>query len=390
MSVQCLSIHADYLCRHSGACCTSAWPIHVESHRLVDLQRAVEEGRLWFDRRDAGAASPFEGAAELPPGAGAVIRVGASGACVFYERGTGLCAIHRSLGHASLPSACQHFPRRCLVETDRTAIALSHYCPTVARLAFRIDVPLAIVPAPDTLAGHLALEGLDARAALPPLVRPNLLADVEGYRSWEQVVVEILARPIAAEAALALVSRVTEDLQAWTPREGSLAAAVERARAARVAGTSNVQGEGADASRTAEDYETVRASVPAWLAAPPLPSAMSAIDARYVAPAWPEFSRPLRHFLAAHAFGSWSAYLGMGTRTVVRSLRAALAVVRVEAALLCADADRRLDEPILLEALRAADLILVHLADPKALAARFSAAERDDAPATGTPGRTPA
>ena len=95
-----------------------------------------------------------------------------------------------------------------------------------------------------------------------------------------------------------------------------------------------------------------------------------------MADAWPRFSQPLRHFLAAHAFGNWCAYHGMGLRTVVRSLSAALAVVRVEAARLCASAERPLDEPLLLEAMRAADLLLVHLADPKALAARLSEVEQ--------------
>jgi hypothetical protein len=60
---------------------------------------------------------------------------------------------------------------------------------------------------------------------------------------------------------------------------------------------------------------------------------------------------------------------------VVRSLEVALAVVRVEAARLCATAERPLDEPLLIEAMRAADLLLVHLADPKTLAARLSEVE---------------
>ena len=104
----------------------------------------------------------------------------------------------------------------------------------------------------------------------------------------------------------------------------------------------------------------------------PAPDRLHTADARWVAPAWPQFSQPLRHFLAAHAFGNWYAYHGMGLRTVVRSLEVALSVVRVEAARLCDAAERPLDEPLLIEAMRAADLLLVHLADPKALAARLS------------------
>ena len=109
----------------------------------------------------------------------------------------------------------------------------------------------------------------------------------------------------------------------------------------------------------------------------PPPDRLDAIDVRWVAPTWPQFSKPLRHFLAAHAFGNWCAYHGLGLRTVVRSLEVALSVVRVEAARLCEAADRQLDEPLLIEAVRAADLLLVHLADPKSLAARLSTVEEE-------------
>jgi hypothetical protein len=112
------------------------------------------------------------------------------------------------------------------------------------------------------------------------------------------------------------------------------------------------------------------------IATTPAPGGLDAPDSRWVAGAWPQFSQPLRNFLAAHAFGNWCAYHGMGLRTVVRSLWTALAVVRVEAARLCASAKRPLDEPLLLESMRGADLLLVHLADPKALAARLSEVEQ--------------
>ena len=40
--------------------------------------------------------------------------------------------------------------------------------------------------APPGLALDGALEGLDATAVLPPLLRPNLLTDLEGYGAWER------------------------------------------------------------------------------------------------------------------------------------------------------------------------------------------------------------
>ena len=377
--VYCLSLHSPFLCCRSGACCTSGWPIHVETDRLTVLREALGSGRLTFGPDGAGDVCPFAELPDLPPGAGAVLRTCASGACVFYERDGGLCAIQRTLGHNLLPSACQHFPRRCLIEPGRIAVSLSHYCPTVARLAFRKGVDPEIVPAPASLVGHLALEGLDAQEALPPLVRPGLLADLAGYRAWERVVIEILAAPGTPEAALADISAFTESVRAWTPRDGELHKAVGRSRPTPRgprAETRLIHGGEPGTAQLAEAYERVRASVPVAIVTAAAPGRLDALDARWVADAWPHFSPPLRHFLAAHAFGNWCAYHGMGLKTIVRSLSVALSVVRVEAARLCAAAERPLDEPLLIEAMRAADLLLVHLADPKALAARLSAVEQ--------------
>jgi hypothetical protein len=375
----CLSLHADYRCQRSGACCTSGWPIHVERHRLVALRRAIDDGRLTYPLRGEGACEPFIEVPELPPDAAAVLRTCASGRCVFYADESGLCTVQRALGHDLLPAACQHFPRRALVEPDRVAVSLSHYCPTVARLAFRQDVGLEIVQAPDTLAGHITLEGLDARDALPPLVRPGLLADRGGYHAWERAVVGILALDTTPEAALAEISALTDRLRRWTPRHGEMRRAVEEPDRIRLDLEAEPGGNRRQATSAAHwiaDYEAVRSAVPPGFAARPAPAALDSIDARWVAGAWPGFSRPLRQFLAAHAFGSWCAYHGMGLRTVVRAVEAALSVVRVEAGRLSAVAERPLDEAILVEAMRAADLLLVHLADPKALAARLSEAEQ--------------
>jgi Fe-S-cluster containining protein len=377
--VHCLAHHANFVCCHSGACCTSGWPIHVETDRLATLRNAVGAGSLTIPPDCAREGSPFLEPRSLPPGAGAVLRTTASGACVFYERADGLCAIQRTLGHGHLPSACQHFPRRSLVEPDRVAVSLSHYCPTVARLAFRTDVRPDIVPAPASLIGHIALEGLDAREALPPLLRPGMLTDLAGYQAWERVVIDILTMPHSPEAALAEISAFTERVRTWTPRDGDMRETVSRYRPVprgRQEESVRMPNGPPDMAPLADAYEVVRASVPAGIATKPAPDRLDAIDARWVADPWPQFSQPLRSFLAAHAFGSWCAYHGMGLRTVVRSLSVALAVVRVEAAGLCASAERDLDEVTLTESMRAADLLLVHLADPKALATRLSTGER--------------
>jgi hypothetical protein len=94
-----------------------------------------------------------------------------------------------------------------------------------------------------------------------------------------------------------------------------------------------------------------------------------------VAPAWAALGRPIRRWLAAKAFASWLALQGEGLRTTALGLRVALDVLRAEAARGCAEAGRMLDRGLLKEAVRRADLLLVHLADPDALARRLSRCE---------------
>jgi hypothetical protein len=44
--IYALSIHADYACRHSGACCTSGWPIPAERGTFEQLSARISAGRL--------------------------------------------------------------------------------------------------------------------------------------------------------------------------------------------------------------------------------------------------------------------------------------------------------------------------------------------------------
>jgi hypothetical protein len=96
---------------------------------------------------------------------------------------------------------------------------------------------------------------------------------------------------------------------------------------------------------------------------------------RHVAPGWRAFDAPLRRYLAAKAFASWTAYQGRGFLTVVRGLETALALVRVEAARQCRDGNRPLDADLLCEAFRHADFALNHLAAGDELAEGWSKIE---------------
>ncbi len=94
---------------------------------------------------------------------------------------------------------------------------------------------------------------------------------------------------------------------------------------------------------------------------------------------WP---RPVRRWLAAKAFASWLVLQGEGLRTTVLGVRLALAVLRAEAARSAAEGEGRGEATDLLEAIRRADLLLVHLVDPEALARRLSRFEGLPGPVT--------
>jgi hypothetical protein len=127
-------------------------------------------------------------------------------------------------------------------------------------------------------------------------------------------------------------------------------------------------------------YALALSAVPAGLTHGEVPDELEALDARYVEPCWNRHAAPLRRYLSARLFGSWTAYQGRGLRTVVASLLCALAVVRIEAVRACATAARPLDAGLLRDAIRQGDLLLVHKADRQALASALSAAELGPSP----------
>jgi hypothetical protein len=92
-AVRCLSMHAAYRCRDSGACCTAGWPIPVEADRLAQLEGALASGEL----RPVGhvaAAAPVQWLARAPRDTPAVLAV-MGGACVFYRAARMEAAISR-------------------------------------------------------------------------------------------------------------------------------------------------------------------------------------------------------------------------------------------------------------------------------------------------------
>jgi Fe-S-cluster containining protein len=365
-----LSIHADYRCRHSGACCSADWDVPVELPVYRSLEEAVARGDL---RPQAAARhlAPFVVEPDLPDDAAAMLERTDTGECVFLERETKLCIVHRDIGEAALPATCRYFPRLAVRDGRGTFITLSHFCPTAASMLFRDDCPLTIVSRPLAFPPG-DYEGLIVTSDdLPPLLSPNMLMDRKGYSAWERhMVARCAERGLSPEAVLATLERDARLLRAWKPGGITLVDAVRHlpSHAKRAVSTSTL-------GTSLTLYDEVMRTVPGDLRPPPDESGLDAAFTDLVSPGWPTFFDPLNRYLAAKAFASWTAYQGRGILTTVRGLEAALSVVRVESARQCRNAARTLDAELLRDAFRRADFILNHLAVGEDLAAAWSVAE---------------
>jgi hypothetical protein len=380
-----LSIHADYRCGKTGVCCSSGWEVPVEPEVEDRLRAALEDGSL---RPREGAPAPFREITGLPHGSRVVFSTDSRGRCVFLEAGDrSLCRVHRQLGFDSLASACRDFPRVVTLSPLGVSITLSHYCPTAAGLLFRDDRPVTIETDPPAFPSSWPYEGLDARASVPPLLRPGVLLGWEGWARWEAHAVATLGRgELSPEEALALLTAQAEAARAWRPGDGEFDACLERCLE-----TDPPIGTAAPLSlaECRRGWQLVRECVPRGHPVPPPPGEdgrprrRSDLAGREVTDGgWGAHTAPVRLWLAAKAFASWLALQGGGLRTAVLGVRLALAVLRSEAARGAAEGEAPGSSTRLLEAIRRADLLLVHLADPEVLARRLSRVE-------GSPGPPP-
>jgi Fe-S-cluster containining protein len=364
-----LSIHADYKCRHSGACCTADWDVPVELPVYRSLDDQLRRGSL----RVAPAAeplAPFVIEPDLPDGAAAMLERTHRGDCVFFERDSHLCVVHRDAGEESLPATCRHFPRLAVADARGTFVTLSHYCPTAASMLFREDVGLQIVDRPPAFPpadyDGLTVTGDD----LPPLLSPSMLMDPDGYSAWERHMVRRCAADVLPESVVATLAADVSQLRKWRPGGISLLEAIGKlpdsltpaASHPTLAGSLDLRSEVVDA-------------IPDDLKPAPDDAGLEEAHRDHVRPAWSAFARPINRYLAAKAFASWTAYQGRGLATIVRGLDAALALLRIESARQCRDAARGLDRELLLEAFRSADFALNHLAVGEDLAAVWSRVE---------------
>ena len=364
-----LSIHADYQCRHSGACCTADWDVPVELPIYRSLDDRLRSGSL----RVAPAAeplSPFLVEPDLPEGAAAMLERTERGDCVFFERGTHLCVVHRDAGEETLPATCRHFPRLAVADARGTFITLSHYCPTAASMLFRDDVELEVVERPSAFP-FADYDGLAVTPEdLPPLLSPTMLMDPEGYSAWERHMVRRCRGDVSPESVVATLGSDAAQLREWRPGANSLVEAIQR-----LPDSFSVVSPHESLVESLTLRDEVIAAIPEDLRPAADEHGLKDSYVSLVMPIWPTFQRPINRFLAAKAFASWTAYQGRGLAAIVRGLEAALALLRVEGSRQCRDARRPLDRDLLLEAIRTADFALNHLAGGEELAEAWSRAE---------------
>jgi Fe-S-cluster containining protein len=369
VSVHVLAFHAGYRCQHAGVCCTSRWTIPVEAPLHHTLEQAIAWGHLRLEHH-ASSRDLFEPVDQMPHGETAILRHKPDGSCVFFEPSRGnLCAVQRQMGHDHLPSACRHFPRVVVLDPRGTFITLSHVCPTAARMLIAGGGAGVVTGAPG-FDEHVIWEGLDARDALPPLVQPGVLWEWDAWDVWERSVPARLAADGASpEAALATLGAAVTRVARWRPGEVPL---VDQVNGALEADAPHAVLE-LDAAWLL-DLERL-----AWQSVPPGASNRDARvplpPAQLEVPGWDAWESVVRRYLAARAFANWVGYYGSGLVTWYRSVLTAYAVLRVACARAVVAADRSLDEPMMVGALRDADHLLIHLVSAADLAAALDAWE---------------
>lgn len=346
--VRCLSFHADYGCRNTGVCCSSGWEIAVETEVEIALRVRLSRSANLPNGPDG-----FQSMDDPPQNCkSALRRVGSHGTCWFRDDTDCSCALHREFGENTLPSACRQFPRVCVIEPDVVSLSLSHYCPTAAAMLFRDGMDFQVVADPLAFPAQFPFEGLDCRNAYPPFLRSGVLLGFDGLRAFEEHAVAALARGdiwsgVAAIEASARVAR------SWTPAEGSLVDFIPKCF---------------DVSTVSEPplrYADPRPTLEAALAK----GTPTGVVLPEYEPGVPSFSSPidlaLRRYLAARLIAGWVTYQAEDLRVVVKYLGLCLNTVFLFASV---GSDASGETSRWKEAVRNADLWILHYSDPERLA----------------------
>lgn len=275
----------------------------------------------------------------------------ASGDCGFHHDCR--CSLQLTGGEALLPSACRHFPRVYLRDARGDLLTLSHFCRTAASLLLH-DEPVAVVDVHPPLALEEPIEGLDARDVLPPLVRPGMLADMQGYDAWESAVIATFVDAPDAVSAFARIESATSRIRGWTPGSAPMRMAVAEAFA---------RGDDSPGSPLLSAAFTLVAELTGPHPLMEVPPDFAAGWQRVAGSMDARRHRSIGRYLAAATFANWIAYRGQGLRSIVAWLQACYDVLRVQLTRALPPLSGTLDERAHLEAIRMTDYIMVHTVD---------------------------
>ena len=204
------------------------------------------------------------------------------------------------------------------------------------------------------------------RASSAAAAALGLLTDLEGYDAWERAALALLARDdLTAGGALAI-------LEPCDARRAILAARSRQPACKRSSESSRLR-PSQNRTRIWTRQTRRRARVRLALSSVPsgcVPSRSRTGSRRGTAaqPAGDDVDETVRGYLAARLFGNWIAYSGQGLHAIVEYLHVALAVMKMEAVRHHAQESASSPWQTVKEAVRSADLLLVHLADPRTLA----------------------
>jgi len=348
--VRALSFHSAYRCQNTGVCCSSGWDIAVEGGVEARLTKLL--GRT--PQRLPNGPGGFRPMPDPPANCKSALRlVESTGACWFRDESGRTCALHRDFGEDVLPSACRQFPRICVIEPDVVSVSLSHYCPTAAGLLFGDADAFGLVTEPKAFPSTWPFEGLDARHAYPPFLRPGVLLGFDGLRILEEQAVGVLSRE-SLWPAMEIIDAAVEGARSWTAEAGSVCERVVRSFVSRDGHVDH--GPLATDPRPILLGSLTEGTVPSAGLPPfqPGPPALSALA-----------DLALRKYLASRLIAAWITFQADDLRSVVKYLRLCL-----NTALLFASARTagESEGTRWREAIRTTDLWILHYSDPDLLA----------------------
>ena len=348
--MRALSFHSEYHCGNTGICCSSRWEVAVEVEvevRLVSLL-GLGPGKL------PNGPDGFRIISEPPAGCRSSLRTAdPSGACWFRDEPGRACAIHRNHGESVLPSACRQFPRVCVLEPAVVSVSLSHYCPTAAALLFAGPEEFGLVSDAPAFPPDWPFEGLDARRAYPPFLRPGVLLGFDGLRTFEDRVVTVLSQG-TLWPALARIDLAIERARTWTVSAGPMCDHVADSFA--LTGRDPRPDPGTIDPRPLLLATLTRGTQPTAGLPEFRPGPLSLSNLADLA---------LRKYLASRLIAAWITFQGNDLRSVARYLRLCLDTVFLfESARGTAESEAARWR----ESIRNADLWLLHYCDPDLLA----------------------